>query len=135
MLSADINYNYKTADPCCYLCNLSQCIDTMSTLESCGGCPEYYDGEGSGRTKKAGMDCTTLPFVDEVYCRSGRCKIGEWEFCKTLINIAETRIKTIGVILHAFSIQLAACQAHDCQMTVPAVLCDKLLGPFFNYDS
>lgn len=51
-----------------------QCIDTQSALESCGGCPQNYDEDSSDQA--TGIDCTSLPFVDEVYCNFGKCKIG-----------------------------------------------------------
>ncbi|KAK9897293.1 hypothetical protein P389DRAFT_55459 [Cystobasidium minutum MCA 4210] len=50
-----------------------ECIDTDNALESCGGCPQIYDEESSGQA--TGIDCTSLPFVDEVYCQNGKCKI------------------------------------------------------------
>jgi len=47
--------------------SIFECINTDSTIESCGGCPSYVGGTG--------IDCTTIPNVDSVLCVSGTCLI------------------------------------------------------------
>jgi hypothetical protein len=42
----------------------SECLDTSSDLESCGGC--VHDG---------GVDCSALPGVSSVSCVSGQCQL------------------------------------------------------------
>lgn len=42
-----------------------ECIDTMNSLTSCGGC----------QTTGAGRDCTTIQHADGVSCRAGRCMV------------------------------------------------------------
>ncbi|KAG9103703.1 hypothetical protein FRC07_009940, partial [Ceratobasidium sp. 392] len=51
----------------------SECINTLTTLDSCGGCvgvPGIDDGE-----KFTGQDCSTIPNVNEVKCERGSCKV------------------------------------------------------------
>ncbi|KAI5480264.1 hypothetical protein MNV49_001223 [Pseudohyphozyma bogoriensis] len=43
-----------------------ECLDVMTSLESCGGCDE----------KDGAVDCSELPHVAEVECRQGLCRIG-----------------------------------------------------------
>jgi hypothetical protein len=46
-----------------YLKLTAQCIDTMTKLDACGGCPQA-----------GGMDCSELPGIAEVACVAGACK-------------------------------------------------------------
>ncbi|KAI5476046.1 hypothetical protein MNV49_000475 [Pseudohyphozyma bogoriensis] len=43
-----------------------ECVDTNSSLESCGGCS----------LATGGVDCSALPFVSDVECSEGVCVIG-----------------------------------------------------------
>jgi len=47
-----------------------ECVDTMSDLESCGGCavPLHY-------ASPRGIDCTALPGVADVSCNTGSCVV------------------------------------------------------------
>lgn len=42
-----------------------ECLDTMSNLEACGGCPGDVDS----------LDCSAIPGVSSVQCVSGQCVI------------------------------------------------------------
>ncbi|KAF9445196.1 hypothetical protein P691DRAFT_735384 [Macrolepiota fuliginosa MF-IS2] len=48
-----------------------ECVDTMSDLESCGGCVIHLPN-GYGRE---GQDCTALPGVSDVSCVQGQCVV------------------------------------------------------------
>ena len=48
---------------------LFECIDTRSTLDSCGGC----SSEGTG------VDCSQIEGADEVSCDGGRCVVRSCE--------------------------------------------------------
>jgi hypothetical protein len=53
-----------------------ECIDTMTNLESCGGCLEPYTlglTPAEIAEQKQGVDCTVLPGVSDVQCLGGRC--------------------------------------------------------------
>lgn len=53
-----------------------ECIDTMTNLESCGGCLEPYTlglTPAEIAEQKLGVDCTTLQGVSDVQCRGGHC--------------------------------------------------------------
>ncbi|KAF7793465.1 hypothetical protein EIP86_004577 [Pleurotus ostreatoroseus] len=47
-----------------------ECIDTMSDLESCGGCTIAF-----GRNPARGVDCTAIPGVMDVACAVGSCVV------------------------------------------------------------
>ncbi|RDX45574.1 hypothetical protein OH76DRAFT_1407968 [Lentinus brumalis] len=47
-----------------------ECIDTMSDLESCGGCINPLDAFST-----RGVDCTAIPGVIDVSCVSGACVV------------------------------------------------------------
>lgn len=49
------------------------CLDTLSSLEMCGGCPTGTDL--SDPSAPSGVDCSTLPGVNDVECDGGRCRI------------------------------------------------------------
>ena len=42
----------------------SECVDTQSNIESCGGC-----------TNAGGVDCTAIKGIGAVACRAGSCVI------------------------------------------------------------
>ena len=48
---------------------LFECIDTTSTLDSCGGC----SSEGTG------VDCSQIEGADDVLCEGGRCVVRQCE--------------------------------------------------------
>ncbi|KAG8708377.1 hypothetical protein FRC09_001277, partial [Ceratobasidium sp. 395] len=50
----------------------SECINILTTLDSCGGCVGL---DGEDEDVFAGRDCSAIPNVDEVNCEQGRCKI------------------------------------------------------------
>ncbi|EMD39476.1 hypothetical protein CERSUDRAFT_45486, partial [Gelatoporia subvermispora B] len=56
-------YNWKSSEGW-------ECVDTRSDLESCGGCaiPLHY-------ASPRGVDCTALPGVADVSCRTGSCLV------------------------------------------------------------
>ncbi|KAM0752139.1 hypothetical protein T439DRAFT_324220 [Meredithblackwellia eburnea MCA 4105] len=45
--------------------NKFECVDTMSGIETCGGCS----------LESGAVDCSSLPGVDSVMCKRGRCVI------------------------------------------------------------
>ncbi|KAF8603518.1 hypothetical protein BDV93DRAFT_164262, partial [Ceratobasidium sp. AG-I] len=49
----------------------SECINTMTTLDSCGGCV----GPEGEEHKYTGRDCSAIKNVNEVKCQAGRCNI------------------------------------------------------------
>ncbi|KAK4687996.1 hypothetical protein P7C73_g2107, partial [Tremellales sp. Uapishka_1] len=49
-----------------------ECVDTMSDIESCGGCRTPFLTSSSSYI---GEDCTSIPNVDEVGCHRGSCLI------------------------------------------------------------
>ena len=57
-----------------------ECLDTMTNLESCGGCTEPYT---LGLTPneiaelKPGVDCTAATGVSDVQCRRGYCVVNK----------------------------------------------------------
>ncbi|CUA69884.1 hypothetical protein RSOLAG22IIIB_04140 [Rhizoctonia solani] len=55
----------------------NECINPMTTLDSCGGC---VGAEGEESPKYAGRNCGDIPHVDGVTCHRGRCKI---ESCRS----------------------------------------------------
>ncbi|KAG9094057.1 Dihydroxyacetone synthase [Ceratobasidium sp. UAMH 11750] len=50
----------------------SECVNVLTTLDSCGGCVAV---EGDDDDKFTGRDCSAIPNVDQVKCEKGRCKI------------------------------------------------------------
>ncbi|KDQ12664.1 hypothetical protein BOTBODRAFT_112692, partial [Botryobasidium botryosum FD-172 SS1] len=48
----------------------TECLNTMKTLESCGGCATTLEGRTG-----PGVDCTLIPHVDAVSCRAGKCHV------------------------------------------------------------
>ncbi|KAG8684022.1 hypothetical protein FRC11_012729, partial [Ceratobasidium sp. 423] len=50
----------------------TECINTMTTLDSCGGCVAPEGMEGPEYT---GRDCSAIAHVDQVKCKQGRCDI------------------------------------------------------------
>ncbi|KAG8723118.1 hypothetical protein FRC09_004630, partial [Ceratobasidium sp. 395] len=50
----------------------SECINTLTTLDSCGGCVGLPGEEDELFT---GQDCSTIKNVDEVRCNNGRCQV------------------------------------------------------------
>ncbi|KAH9845996.1 hypothetical protein C2E23DRAFT_872605 [Lenzites betulinus] len=53
-----------------------ECVDVRSDLESCGGCVGPEDSLLGERAPDGGRDCSAIPNVDSVRCRSGACVIG-----------------------------------------------------------
>ncbi|KAG9096174.1 Dihydroxyacetone synthase, partial [Ceratobasidium sp. 370] len=49
----------------------TECINVLTTLDSCGGCVGPDDDDDSF----VGQDCSAIPNVDQVECEQGRCKI------------------------------------------------------------
>lgn len=56
-----------------------ECIDTSKDLEACGGCPLIDEPE-------AGVDCSSLPGVNEVACIRGECVVESCAPSFKLIN-------------------------------------------------
>ncbi|ORY32300.1 hypothetical protein BCR39DRAFT_523818 [Naematelia encephala] len=52
--------------------NGMECIDTRADIESCGGC---INAPINDPFFPSGEDCTSLPNVDSVACKNGRCEI------------------------------------------------------------
>ncbi|KAG8781038.1 Dihydroxyacetone synthase, partial [Ceratobasidium sp. 428] len=50
----------------------SECINTHTTLESCGGCVGMLDEDDDSFT---GKDCSMIPNVNAVKCERGQCKV------------------------------------------------------------
>ncbi|KZT62223.1 hypothetical protein CALCODRAFT_505778 [Calocera cornea HHB12733] len=50
--------------------NAYECVDTRSSLESCGGCVIPFPG-----MRPTGQDCTALPGVSDVACIQGTCRV------------------------------------------------------------
>ncbi|KAG8719583.1 hypothetical protein FRC09_010922, partial [Ceratobasidium sp. 395] len=50
----------------------SECINTFTTLDSCGGCVGVQDEDDDSFT---GQDCSTIKNIDEVRCSNGRCQV------------------------------------------------------------
>ncbi|KAL1738740.1 hypothetical protein HDZ31DRAFT_50520, partial [Schizophyllum fasciatum] len=51
-----------------------ECIDTSSTLDSCGGCVTPHSFPVSG-SQSLGVDCAALPNVIEVGCKASKCVV------------------------------------------------------------
>ncbi|KAF8743241.1 hypothetical protein RHS02_03165, partial [Rhizoctonia solani] len=49
-----------------------ECINTLFTLDACGGCPPIEGEESDG---PSGRDCSEIPNVDQVRCIEGSCEI------------------------------------------------------------
>jgi len=47
-----------------------ECLDTVSNLESCGGCLYSYTGK-----RDIGVDCTAIEGVSDVRCIAGSCVV------------------------------------------------------------
>jgi hypothetical protein len=56
-----------------------ECVDTSNSLESCGGCV-HSDSLHGEVNMDGGRDCSTIPNVDSVRCKEGRCLIGQPSF-------------------------------------------------------
>lgn len=57
-----------------------ECLDTMTHLESCGGCVEPYTlglTPAEVRDLKPGVDCTADEGVSDVECRRGQCVVNK----------------------------------------------------------
>ncbi len=52
-----------------------ECVDTMSDLESCGGCIISLPG----RRGQEGEDCTAIAGVSDVSCVRGKCVVHKCE--------------------------------------------------------
>ncbi|KAB5595490.1 Proprotein convertase subtilisin/kexin type 5 [Ceratobasidium theobromae] len=50
----------------------TECIDILTTLDSCGGC---VGPEGEEDQRYSGRDCTAIAHVDEVRCERGSCQV------------------------------------------------------------
>jgi len=50
--------------------NSYECIDTRTTLDSCGGCVFPIQGHEEG-----GTDCSVIPGVENVRCTNGQCSV------------------------------------------------------------
>ncbi|EJU06037.1 hypothetical protein DACRYDRAFT_19364 [Dacryopinax primogenitus] len=50
--------------------NAYECVDTRSSLESCGGCVIPFPG-----MRPTGQDCTQIPGVSDVSCIQGTCRV------------------------------------------------------------
>ncbi|KAG9073560.1 Dihydroxyacetone synthase, partial [Ceratobasidium sp. UAMH 11750] len=49
----------------------SECINVLTTLDSCGGCV----GPEGDEESYTGKDCSAIPNVDQVRCERGQCKV------------------------------------------------------------
>ncbi|KAI0295147.1 hypothetical protein B0F90DRAFT_1638371, partial [Multifurca ochricompacta] len=52
-----------------------ECLNTDTTLESCGGCMSPNPFLFMSEQGPEGVDCTTLPYARNVRCSRGRCVI------------------------------------------------------------
>ncbi|KAI0826601.1 hypothetical protein BC628DRAFT_1410207 [Trametes gibbosa] len=52
-----------------------QCVDVRTNLEICGGCivPSPFDSPKKGSV--AGVDCSSIPHVENVSCQAGACAV------------------------------------------------------------
>ncbi|KAB5593243.1 Proprotein convertase subtilisin/kexin type 5 [Ceratobasidium theobromae] len=50
----------------------TECVNVLTTLDSCGGC---VGPEGDYSSKYTGRDCGAIPNVDKVQCKKGHCEI------------------------------------------------------------
>ncbi|KAG8711414.1 hypothetical protein FRC08_015923 [Ceratobasidium sp. 394] len=50
----------------------TECINVLTTLDSCGGC---VGPEGDDEPSSTGQDCSAIPHVNQVECEQGRCKV------------------------------------------------------------
>ncbi|KAI5885652.1 uncharacterized protein SCHCODRAFT_02681702 [Schizophyllum commune H4-8] len=51
-----------------------ECVDTTSTLDSCGGCVTPH-GFPAAAIQSSGVDCAALPNVVEVGCKASKCVV------------------------------------------------------------
>ncbi|KAI4524958.1 hypothetical protein K525DRAFT_291240 [Schizophyllum commune Loenen D] len=51
-----------------------ECVDTTSTLDSCGGCVTPH-GFPAASVQSSGVDCAALPNVVEVGCKASKCVV------------------------------------------------------------
>ncbi|KZV88356.1 hypothetical protein EXIGLDRAFT_578118, partial [Exidia glandulosa HHB12029] len=51
-----------------------ECLDVLSNLESCGGCP-LLSSTLTGEHHPTGVDCTAIEGVLDVSCLLGRCAV------------------------------------------------------------
>jgi hypothetical protein len=58
-----------------------ECINTQTTLDSCGGCLFPYEGKNA-----TGADCSAIHGVDHVSCRNGACFV---ESCTAGMAVSE----------------------------------------------
>ncbi|KAF9034081.1 GCC2 and GCC3 family protein [Panaeolus papilionaceus] len=61
-----------------------ECVDVLSDLESCGGC--VWESRDGAPSDDGGRDCSAIPFVESVSCRSGECVI---ELCQLGFVVSE----------------------------------------------
>lgn len=79
------------------LIRIYQCINILSDIETCGGCPGALTYDGT----PLAVDCTSLPYVDMVSCEDGECLIGTRLFVAS--PLGETLISRLGLsrrVLH-----------------------------------
>ncbi|KAG8785052.1 hypothetical protein FRC12_018032 [Ceratobasidium sp. 428] len=79
-----------------------ECINTLTTLDSCGGCISM-PGDKSGSF--TGQDCSAIPNVNMVECRRGQCEVAS---CRkgyapangACVAMSHSKAKR-GVLMHA----------------------------------
>ena len=55
----------------------TECVDTQSSLESCGACVLLGESGDGERGSLGGRDCSAIPNTDDVRCVAGTCEICE----------------------------------------------------------
>ncbi|OBZ71303.1 Protein priA [Grifola frondosa] len=70
-----------------------ECVDIENDLESCGGCVST-DSQFGEHSADGGRDCSAIPNVDVVQCRSGKCLIDK---CDAGYSVSEDGERCIAV--------------------------------------
>ncbi|KAG8793580.1 hypothetical protein FRC12_002295 [Ceratobasidium sp. 428] len=79
-----------------------ECINTLTTLDSCGGCVSMPGDKNGSFT---GRDCSAIPNVNVVECRRGQCEIASCRKGYALANgacvaMSHSKAKR-GALMHA----------------------------------